>query len=87
MGASVANVVLLLSKDFAKLIMIAFILAVPIAWYVMNNWLNSFAYHVELGVGVFLFAGGVTMLIAWLTVSYQSIRAAIINPVKSLRSE
>jgi putative ABC transport system permease protein len=87
MGASVANVVLLLSKDFAKLILLAFILAVPISWYVMNNWLNSFAYHVELGVGVFLFAGGITMLIAWLTVSYQSIKAAIINPVKSLRSE
>jgi putative ABC transport system permease protein len=87
MGASVANVVLLLSQDFAKLIIIAFLLAVPISWYVMNNWLNSFAYHVQLGLGVFLFAGGVTMLIAWLTVSYQSIKAAIINPVKSLRSE
>jgi putative ABC transport system permease protein len=87
MGASVANVVMLLSRDFAKLILFAFILAVPLSWYIMDNWLNGFAYHVELGIEVFLFAGITTLVIAWLTVSYQSIRAAIVNPVKSLRSE
>lgn len=87
MGASVGSVVMLLSKDFAKLILVAFVFAVPLSWYIMNSWLNGFAYHVELGVGVFLFAGILTLIIAWVTVSYQSIRAAIVNPVKSLRSE
>jgi putative ABC transport system permease protein len=87
MGASVGSVVVLLSKDFTKLILIAFVLAAPLAWYVMNNWLQGFAYRIELGVGVFLLAGFTALLISWLTVSYQSIKAAIVNPIKSLRSE
>lgn len=87
LGASVTNVVILLSKDFTKLILIAFILAVPLAWYVMNNWLEGFAFRISLGIGVFIIAGAVSLAIAWLTVSYQSIRAAVANPVKSLRSE
>jgi putative ABC transport system permease protein len=87
MGASVPSVVILLSKEFTRLIVFAFILAVPLAWYLMDSWLKGFAYHVELGFGIFAFAGLVTLIIAWLTVSYQSIRAAIVNPVKSLRSE
>ena len=87
MGASVSNVVMLLSKDFAKLILIAFVLAVPISWYMMNSWLSGFAYHVELGAEIFLFAGLLTLIIAWVTVSYQSIKAAVVNPVRSLRSE
>lgn len=87
LGASVSNVVILLSKDFTKLILLAFVLAVPLAWYLMNNWLEGFAFRISLGVGVFVIAGLVSLAIAWLTVSYQSIRAAIANPVKSLRSE
>lgn len=87
LGASVGNVVFLLSKDFTKLILLAFVLAVPLAWYLMNNWLQGFAFRISLGAGVFVIAGLVSLAIAWLTVSYQSIRAALANPVKSLRSE
>ena len=87
LGASVGNVVFLLSKDFTKLILIAFLLAVPLSWYIMNNWLESFAYRINLGAGVFLLAGVMALVISWITVSYQSIKAAIVNPVKSLRSE
>jgi putative ABC transport system permease protein len=87
LGASVAGVVFLLSKDFTKLILIAFVFAVPLGWYVMEKWLQTFAYRIEIGAGVFLFAGVLALLVAWTTVSYQSIKAAIVNPVKSLRSE
>ena len=87
MGASVASIVLLLSKEFTKLILIAFVLSVPIAWYIMNQWLSGFAYRIQLGVGIFLAAGFVALLISWITVSYQSIKAAVVNPIKSLRSE
>lgn len=87
LGASVPGVVFLLSKDFTKLIGIAFFLAVPLGWYVMNNWLQGFAYRIELGIGVFLLAGITALTISWVTVSYQSIKAAIVNPVKSLRGE
>lgn len=87
LGASMASVVVLLSKDFTKLILIAFILAVPVAWYLMDNWLQGFAYRINLGVGVFIIAGVTAVVISWITVSYQSIKAAIVNPVKSLRSE
>lgn len=87
LGASVGGVVVLLSKDFTKLIVIAFLLAAPCAWYMMDNWLQNFAYRIQLGAGIFLLAGAIALLIAWLTVSYQSIKAAIVNPVKSLRSQ
>lgn len=87
MGASVGSVVFLLSKDFTKLILIAFVIAVPLSWYLMNNWLDGFAYRVNLDVGTFLLAGLIAVAIAWITVSYQSIKAALANPVKSLRSE
>jgi putative ABC transport system permease protein len=87
MGASVTSVVVLLSKDFTKLILIAFVIAVPVSWYVMDNWLQEFAYRITLGPDIFLLAGGAALLISWMTVSYQSIRAAVVNPVKSLRSE
>lgn len=87
LGASVFSVILLLSKDFTKLIIIAFILAAPLSWYVMNQWLQNFAYRIELGIAVFGIAGVLALLIAWLTVSYQSIKAATANPVRSLRSE
>ena len=87
LGASVTTVVLLLSKDFTKLILIAFVLAVPIGWYIMSQWLEGFAFRTSLSVWTFLSAGGIALFISWLTVSYQSIKAAVRNPVKSLRSE
>ncbi len=87
LGASVSGVLVLLSKDFTKLVLIAFVLATPLAWWMMSTWLGSFAYRIEMGVGSFLLAGSTALLIAWLTVSYQSIKAAIANPVKSLKSE
>ena len=87
LGASEGGIVVLLSRDFTKLIVIAFILATPFAWYMMDTWLQNFAYRIQLGVGIFLFAGVIALLIAWITVSYQSIKAAIVNPVKSLKNE
>ncbi len=86
LGASVGSIVFLLSKDLIRLILVAFALAVPLAWYMMDNWLSGFAYRTSLGIGVFLIAGVTSLIISWLTVSYQSIKAAIVNPVKSLRS-
>jgi putative ABC transport system permease protein len=87
LGATVGSVVLLLSIEFSKLILIAFILSVPVAWYAMDQWLGGFAYRVDVGIGVFIVAGVASLAISWITVSYQSIKAAIVNPVKSLRSE
>jgi putative ABC transport system permease protein len=87
LGASVPGVVLLLSRDFTKLVLIALVLAVPFAWYLMDSWLSGFAYRISIGMDSFLLAGLVALAIAWLTVSYQSIKAAIVNPVNSLRRE
>ncbi|HEX5169334.1 MAG TPA: FtsX-like permease family protein, partial [Cyclobacteriaceae bacterium] len=87
LGATVYNVITLLSKDFIKLVTIGFLIAVPIAWYVMNRWLQGFAYRIEIGMGVFLLAGLTAVLIAMATVSWQSAKAAMTNPVDSLRSE
>ncbi len=86
LGSSVGGVVILLSKDFTKLVFIAFVLAVPLSWWMMDTWLKSFAYRIHLGINSFLLAGVLALSIAWLTVSYQSIKAAIVNPVKSLKS-
>ncbi|MGA0560355.1 ABC transporter permease [Larkinella sp. VNQ87] len=87
LGASVTSVVGLLSKDFLKLVGIAILVASPIAWYLMNRWLRDFAYKIELEWWVFALAGLLSVGIALLTVSFQSIKAALVNPVKSLRSE
>ncbi len=87
LGASVTGVVLLLSRDFTKLILVAFALAVPLGWYLMDQWLASFAYRTTLSPSTFIIAGTLALAISWLTVSYQSIKAAMRNPVKSLRSE
>ena len=87
LGASVGSIILLLSLNFAKLVAIAFVIAVPIAWFAMDSWLESFAFRIELGLSVFLIAGLLTLAIALLTVSYQAIAAAIVNPVRSLKSE
>jgi putative ABC transport system permease protein len=87
LGASVQQVVVLLSRDFVRLILIAFVIAIPVSWYSMNQWLNTFAYRIDFSIVVALAAVGIVLVIALLTVSYQSIKAAIGNPVNSLRSE
>jgi putative ABC transport system permease protein len=87
LGASVQNIVRLLSKDFLKLVLVANLIAWPIAWLVMHKWLQDFAYRINISWWVFLAAGVAALLIALLTVSFQAIKAAIANPVKSLRSE
>lgn len=87
LGASELNVAGLLSKDFLKLIIIAFLVAFPIAWWAMNEWLQQFAYRITINWWMFLMAGLVAMLIGLITVSFQAIKAAIANPVDSLRSE
>jgi putative ABC transport system permease protein len=87
LGASVGSIVAMLSKDFAKLVLIASIIAFPVAWWSMNQWLQSFAYRINISWWVFVAAGFSALLIALVTVSFQAIKAAIANPVKSLRSE
>jgi ABC-type antimicrobial peptide transport system permease subunit len=86
-GASVSNVVIMLSKDFLKLILIAVVIAFPIAWWATSQWLNGFAYRIHPGAGVFLIAGLCMILITLITISFQAVKAAIANPVKSLRTE
>jgi putative ABC transport system permease protein len=87
LGASSGNIVLLVNREFTRLVAIAFVIAVPIAWYVMQQWLEDFAYRINIGAGVFLIAGLATLFVAWLTVSYQSVKATLVNPVDSLHSE
>ncbi len=87
LGASIANIVALMSKDFVILVLVGFLFAIPIAWYVMSQWLQNFAYRIEIGLSVFLLAGFAAVVIAVLTISWQSIKAALMNPVNSLRSE
>lgn len=87
LGASVPGIVNLLSKEFLKLVIIAFIIASPVAWLVMHNWLQDFAYRIFLNWWIFLLAGISAILIALITVSFQAVRAAVTNPVKSLRTE
>ena len=87
LGASVSNIVMLLSKDFVKLVIISFVIACPVAWLVMNNWLQDFAYRISISLWIFIIAGLLAIFIALFTVSFQAIKAAIANPVKSLRSE
>jgi len=87
LGASVSGIVAMLSKDFAKLILIASLIAFPLAWWAMHKWLQSFAYRITISWWIFIVAGITALLIALLTVSFQAIRAAIANPVKSLRTE
>ena len=87
LGANVSGIVGLLSKDFLRLVGIAALMAFPVAWYAMNNWLKDFAYRTDIKWWVFVVAGVVAALIAFLTVSFQAIKAAVANPVKSLRTE
>jgi len=87
MGASVTGIVMLLSKEFGKLIVIAFVIATPLSWYLMDNWLSGFHYRITINPILFLIAGGAAFSIAWLTMGYQSLKASIANPIKSLRDE
>lgn len=87
LGASSTTIVLLISKDFARLTGIAFLIACPVAWYLMQQWLQDFAYRITIGPGVFVISGIITMLIVFATISFRSLKAALVNPVKSLRSE
>ena len=87
LGANAKSLVALLSKDFLKLVAIAIILASPIAYYLVNKWLQDFAYRINISWGVFIAAGVLALVIALLTVSFQAIRAAVANPIKSLRTE
>jgi len=87
LGASVSRIIGLLAKDFIKLVLIAIIIATPIAWYAMHKWLQDYAYRTSISLWVFILAGAMAILIAFITISFQSIKAALMNPVKSLRSE
>jgi len=87
LGASVSGIVTMLGRDFLVLVVIALLIASPIAYYFMHRWLQDFAYRIDISWWVFLSSGIAAILIAILTISFQSIKAALANPVKSLRSE
>ena len=87
LGASVTSISTLLSKDFLKLVIISFVIASPIAWWAMHSWLSNFEYHIRISPWIFIATGIFSMLVAVITISFQSVRAALANPVKSLRSE
>lgn len=87
LGASMLDILVLLSKDYTRLILIAFIIAVPIGYIGQSRWLQEYAHHASIGWGIFLVAGITVLAISWVTVSYQSLRVALANPVKSLRHE
>ena len=87
LGASVESIVFLFSKEFFILILIGFVLASPAVWFVMNKWLENFAYKISIGPLVFITGLAITLVVAILTVGYKSFRAAIVNPINSLRYE
>ena len=87
LGSSVTNLVYLLTVDFIKWVLVANIIACPIAWYVMHKWLQNYAYHTPLSVELFILTGLITFLIAFITVGYQTIKAANSDPVKALKYE
>ena len=87
LGATVSNIINMLSRDFLRLVIISALFAIPAGWWIMNLWLRDFVYRIEIGWWIFVVAIGIAVLIALFTVSFQAIRAAIANPVKSLRSE
>ena len=87
LGAKMGTLVTMLSKDFVKLVFIAAVLAFPIAWWAMHKWLQGFAYRIDIGWWMFVVAGALALMIALVTTSIQAVKAALANPVKSLRSE
>jgi len=87
LGASLSAIISLVSKDFLKLVLIAFLIATPLAWYFMNKWLQDYPYRINISWWVFAFTGASTIIIALIIVSFQAIKVAISNPVHSLRTE
>lgn len=87
LGASIQSIVYLFSREFTVLIVVAFLIAAPIGYYFMNQWLSDFHYHIRIGVGVFALAIIFSIVIAWITVGYKAVKAALVNPVKSLKTE
>jgi ABC-type antimicrobial peptide transport system permease subunit len=87
LGATVTNIATMLSTEFIILVVIALVIASPIAWYLMSRWLQGFSYHVEINWWVFALAGFLLMTIAIITLGYQAVKAALTNPVKNLKSE
>jgi putative ABC transport system permease protein len=87
LGASASNVVAMLSKDFLRLVLIASLIGLPVAWWSMHKWLQDFAYRINISLWVYIIAAIVAVLIALITISFQSLKAALSNPVKNLRSE
>jgi putative ABC transport system permease protein len=87
LGASVLSITTLLSKDFLKLVMIAILIALPVAWYFMHDWLKDFAYRIDISWWVVILTVIIALLVALITISLQAVKAAIANPVKSLRTE
>ena len=87
MGAGVGHIIYLFSKEFTLLILIAFVIAAPIAYAIMHDWLSNFVFRVGIGIDVFVIAVALSVMIAWLTVGLKAVKAALANPVKSLRSE
>ncbi|MBN8787760.1 MAG: FtsX-like permease family protein, partial [Terrimonas sp.] len=87
LGASVAGITTMLSKDFVKLVLLAIVIATPIAWWAMTKWLQDFAYRIEVSWWMVALAALISIVIALITISFQSVKAAVVNPVKSLRTE
>jgi ABC-type antimicrobial peptide transport system permease subunit len=87
LGASVSSIVYLFSKEFTILISVAFLIAAPLSYYFMQHWLNNFTFRIKIGIEFFILAIIGSIVIAWITVGYKAIRAAVANPVKSLRTE
>jgi putative ABC transport system permease protein len=87
LGSTPASIVMLLSKDFIKLVTIAILISVPLCWWVMNDWLRGFAYRIRISPIIFLESGLIALSIALATMTWQSLRAAMANPVRSLRNE
>jgi len=87
LGASVSGIVTLIARDFLKLVFVAIVVATPVAWYLMHAWLQDFAYHIDIQWWVFVLAGTCAITIAFVTISFQSVKAALMNPVKSLKTE
>jgi ABC-type antimicrobial peptide transport system permease subunit len=86
LGATRSGIVLLLSKDFTKMVLLGIIIAIPLSYYAATTWLEGFAYHTELKIPIFLLAGFIALFIAWATIGFQAIRAASVNPIDSLKN-
>ena len=87
LGASVSSIVMLFSKEFTILIFVAFLAAAPVAWWLMSKWLDNFVFKIDMNVWIFIMAIVVSIVIAWITVGFKAIRAALANPIRSLRNE